>query len=1060
MAASAAAAEVACPQTLEEDEAFHAAYHGELQAFLATSGGRNQLELRGEGGVGLLNQGGTCYMNSLLQALFHTPEFRQALFGWRYSEETHGDAASCIPFQLQRIFAQLQLSRANAISTRPLTSAFGFSGADASQQHDVQELCRVLFDALSRSSKVFETEINRLYSGKIVNYIRGKDEAAVCEGKVPESKRDEEFLDLQVPIIDCKTLEEALGKLIEPEVLEGGNQWFCEELGKKVDALKGTSFEKLPSIFCLQLLRFVFDYATLQRKKLTEDLSVPIEIDFGTLLGLGQPAKYELVAVCMHSGSTHAGHYRAFIRDAYGDHRWRDANDARVSVFSAERANDLFPRRGSDGPCALSSKEAYFLIYRRPDIGSAAAPLDSEVPEPHRTELLAENERLDRLQSAYRVYQQLFAISVKSPDVACRALRSEAERLLGAMVSPAVADESATDGVVVHAHEARPTMDVLRRVVNAYSEDGKWTGQDLDGVLPGDDLGPRARLRKYNVKTGEPQAPVSTEKGVKVGDELVRSPNHATSLLLEVREPGAAWDEWDEDGVRVVVCRWDSAAGQLALDDKSLRQLRLPPAAAKTPEAPASAATSSPAKSLDVKNVSVNNIRAAAATLFGASGDISAVGLVPLAGGADDVHGTLLADGLNVAEGTILCAAIGAVPQDEVRAFYERLMNTVHLSFNHPDRPEFQEEFKVSSSKDATLGQLKGSMAEVLGLSPSSLHICKGRKEKQFRDETLTLKAAGVAFASQVFVGHGAPRGLDEIGLRVSLYRLDEKGGAPKVREAFALDAKKQATVRDLRALLAEPLSQWLRGAGGAEGERLEPLRWQRIRLRDGQAGRQFKLLRDHQALQAALAPLMDGRQVAAEVLEEDEELAAEDLVVNVRVWAVHEGKLHPAVEHIVRAGATLQEVRASLSACFLPTASPAVPEPKPDWAVAEDVLEVLSVPSAGPPLTSQRCAGMEWVPRSRLSGAREEDLEQPAAQQEGIRDGGTLVVRSSRSAAKGPPAAPAKGEGKGGKPGKSQPGKGPSAGGKGPAFLTDAPPSVGKGERAMVIKVVHPEAD
>jgi hypothetical protein len=38
-----------------------------------------------------------------------------------------------------------------AVSTSALTRSFGWSGAESFQQHDVQELARVLFDALERS---------------------------------------------------------------------------------------------------------------------------------------------------------------------------------------------------------------------------------------------------------------------------------------------------------------------------------------------------------------------------------------------------------------------------------------------------------------------------------------------------------------------------------------------------------------------------------------------------------------------------------------------------------------------------------------------------------------------------------------------------------------------------------------------------------------------------------------------------------------------------------------------------------------------------------------------
>lgn len=62
-----------------------------------------------KGYVGLVNQAMTCYLNSLLQALYMTPEFRNALYNWEYVEGSEKDEANSIPYQLQKLFLNLQV---------------------------------------------------------------------------------------------------------------------------------------------------------------------------------------------------------------------------------------------------------------------------------------------------------------------------------------------------------------------------------------------------------------------------------------------------------------------------------------------------------------------------------------------------------------------------------------------------------------------------------------------------------------------------------------------------------------------------------------------------------------------------------------------------------------------------------------------------------------------------------------------------------------------------------------------------------------------------------------
>ncbi len=106
--------------------------------------------------MGLLNQGATCYLNALLKSLFGVSSFRAAIF--------RSASDSPIMLALQKLFAQLMTSNQYAVSTKELTSAFGWSSADVFEQHDALELFSVLLEAVERECADPES-ISKLFRG-------------------------------------------------------------------------------------------------------------------------------------------------------------------------------------------------------------------------------------------------------------------------------------------------------------------------------------------------------------------------------------------------------------------------------------------------------------------------------------------------------------------------------------------------------------------------------------------------------------------------------------------------------------------------------------------------------------------------------------------------------------------------------------------------------------------------------------------------------------------------------------------------------------------------------
>ncbi|KAG5482762.1 hypothetical protein CUR178_06802 [Leishmania enriettii] len=361
--------------------------------------------------VGLINEGCTCYLNSLLQLLFHISYFRTAV----YRIPVEGDDGPTVYKALQEIFFQMQ-ERTTPARTTVLTNAFGWGRKELYVQHDIQEMATLLRDNLEERMKgtVTEGAINQLFEGRGEQFVETLDKSYV-------SRRADTYYDVHIPLGQHNTLLGSLTSLTARDQLVGDNKYRVEREGMPVvymDAEKGYSYTRFPAVTWFHLKRFAMDLtsATLEMRKVNAPLEFPVVLDLRALenpnaaetggggvgarsalgsavvpFSIDSPAIYDLQGVIVHRGTARSGHYYCYIREWDPVEqcfcRWLEYDDENVRQVPEDVAVRANYGRGAGAADSfrhdtspMGGANAYILSYvRRADAAAILAPSPTDI---------------------------------------------------------------------------------------------------------------------------------------------------------------------------------------------------------------------------------------------------------------------------------------------------------------------------------------------------------------------------------------------------------------------------------------------------------------------------------------------------------------------------------------------------------------------------------------------------------------------------------------------------------------------------------------------------------